>query len=493
MKIFTAYLAHETNSFSPLPTNLASFEELGIYRPRSMGPTTDRTLLKVAAPFYDEAVRRGDEVLVGLCAHAQPSRPTQRADYERLRDWLLADLADARDRLDLVLVTMHGAMMADGYDDCEGDMLIRMRTLVGPHVPIGVLLDLHCNITPAMLEHATVINACKEYPHTDFADRARELYDICSRIRRGQVQPTIGFVRVPMFGLFQTAQQPMRTFIDSLLALEQAPGVLSVTLAHGFPWSDFAQAGASVLVVTDRDQAQADRLARRIGREFFELRESGQVRLASIDEAIDQACGVTDGTRVIADMADNPGGGAPSDSTFILARLLARGVRDAAVAYLWDPVAVDLAFAAGEGSKLPLRIGGKVGPQSGQPLDVEATIVALRNDAVQAHIADGEPVRLGRTAIVHTRGVDIVLNDIRQQPFTPEGLTACGMDPWSKRILVVKSTHHFYEAFHRRARQIIYCDAPGMLNSNIRELPFCRITRPIWPLDDIDPDVADGV
>lgn len=492
MKIFTAYLAHETNSFSPLPTNLASYEELGIYRP-SMGPTADRTLLKVAAPFYDEALRRGDEVVVGLCAHAQPSRPTQQADYEHLRDWLLEDLAAARNGLDLVLVTMHGAMMAEACDDCEGDVLARMRALVGSDVPIGVLLDLHCNITPAMLEHATVIKACKEYPHTDFADRARELYDICSRIRRGEVEPTIGFSRVPMFGLFQTAQEPMRTFIDSLLALEQAPGVLSVTLAHGFPWSDFAQAGASVIVVTDRDQRQADQLARRIGREFFDLRESGQVRLASIDEAIDQACAISQGTAVIADMADNPGGGAPSDSTFILAQLLARGVRDAAVAYLWDPVAVDLAFAAGEGSRLPLRIGGKVGPQSGEPLDVDATVVALRRDAVQAHIADGEPVPLGRTAIVRTRGIDIVLNDIRQQPFTPEGLAACGLDPWAKRLLVVKSTHHFYEGFHRRARCIVYCDAPGTLNSDIRALPFCRITRPIWPLDDIDPDAADGV
>jgi len=485
MKVFAAYLAHETNSFSPIPTTLASFKELGIYRP-AMGPLTDHGRLKGAGHFSEEARKRGDQCFVGLCAHAQPSRPMRKADYETLREWLLDDLMQVVSDLDIVFLFMHGAMMAEGYDDCEGDILARVREAVGDDTPIGVLLDLHCNVTASMLQHATIVMACKEYPHIDFRDRAAELYDLCVRVKKDEIKPVTAQVRVPMFGLFQTATRPMRDFLDATIARQHLPDVLSITLCHGFPWSDFDGAGASVLVVTDNNQALAADLAEEIGSDFFALRQRGQARLVTIDEAVDRALATRGGTAVIADMADNPGGGAASDSTFILRQFLERGIRDAGLAYLWDPIAVDLAFAAGEGTTLPLRIGGKVGPASGDPVDLDVTVLHLSSDANQAHIADGTPSRLGRTALVSSQGIEIALNDIRQQPFTPDGLAACGLDPWSKRILVLKSSHHFYAGFHGQAADIIYCDAPGTLNSDIRRLPFRRIKRPLWPLDDID-------
>lgn len=486
MRVFTAYFAHETNSFSPIPTNIASFEELGVYRPSMGAPDgVDPGLLKGAGHFFHEAVRRGDDVHVGLCAHAQPSHPLNRSDFETMRGWLLDDLVNAGP-VDAVLIMMHGSMMAEGHDDCEGDILRRIRDHVGPDVPVGVLLDLHCNITDEMLEQASVIKACKEYPHTDFDERARELYDLCARIHDGRVRPATSFQRVPMLGLFQTSREPMRSFIDGLLERECAPGVLSITLGHGFPWSDFPDAGASVVVVTDNDRELADRMAREIAEAFFALRETGQAPLVGVDEAIDAALGRGNATAVIADMSDNPGGGAASDSTFILKALLDRGVRDAAVAYVWDPAAVDLCFAAGEGSRLPLRVGGKVGVYSGEPVDLDARILRLKDDARQPHIADGLPTALGRTALIEAGGVEIVLNDIRQQPFDPAGLAEAGMDVGSKRVLVLKSTHHFYAGFNDEGTRIIYCDAPGTLNSDVSQRPYVRITRPIWPLDDID-------
>ncbi len=486
MKIFSAYFAHETNSFSPIATGLGSFEELGLHR-LADGETSDRGTLKGASHFFEEAKQRGDEIHVGLCAHAQPSRPCDRHTYETLRGWLLDDLQAVNDGLDLVLIFMHGSMMAEGCEDCEGDILQRIRAMVGPDVPVGVLLDLHCNITEQMLDHATVILACKEYPHTDFRQRALELYDICARTRKGEVTPVTGFVRVPMLGLFQTAKPPMRPFIDSIVAREGAPGVLSITLGHGFPWSDFSGASASVLVVTDGQQPLADSMAHEIAGQFFALRESGQSTLLGIDQALDQALAEPEGTVVIADMADNPGGGAASDSTFILQRMLERGISNAAIAYLWDPEAVEQAFAAGEGRTMRLTVGGKFGPGSGEPVTIDATILHLSSDANQAHIADGTLTHLGRTALISARGIEIALNDIRQQPFTPSGLFECGLDPWSKKILVLKSTHHFYAGFHQRAASILYCDAPGTLNSDISRLPYRHVRRPIWPLDPINP------
>ncbi len=487
MRIFTAYLAHETNSFSPIPTTLASFEDSGLFRPgqcEAPAPGKSAQLLG-AGYFYEEACRRGDEVTLGLCAQAQPSRPLNRTDYQTLRTWLLEDLKTAAAHpLDLVLIMMHGSMMAEGCDDCEGDIMAAMRAIVGPDVAIGLLLDLHCNVTAAMLESATIVKACKEYPHTDFDARARELYALCAEIRERKVKPTIAFQRVPMLGLYQTAHAPMRPFIDEIMRREQEPGLRSITLAHGFPWSDFPDAGASVIVVADNNQKLAERTAHEIANRFFELRASGQATMADVHQALDQASAHKSGTVVIADIADNPGGGAPSDSTFLLREILRRGLTDVGIAFMWDPAALDLAFAAGEGAELPLRIGGKVGIWSGDPVDVEAKIIRLRTDATQPHIATGQ-TPLGRTALISTNGVEIILNDVRQQPFSPDGLIASGMDVWSKRLVVLKSTHHFYAGFHERAAAIIYCDTPGALNGDVAARPYTRIRRPIWPLDDI--------
>jgi len=484
MKCYIAFLAHETNSFSPVPTDRANFDEIGVYRPSLGPPDAHRPLLKGAIDFYQEALRRNDQPVVGLCALAQPSLPCLERDYTALRDELLQGLRDALP-VDMVLLMMHGSMMAQGCDDCEGDVLARVREIVGPRVPVGLLLDLHCNVTAKMVENATIIKACREYPHTDFAERAEELYDLLAATVAGRICPAMAFQRVPMLGLFQTQREPMRSFVDRVMQQERRPGALSITLAHGFPWGDSAHTGAGVIAVTNGDAAAARELAAAVGREFFALRESGQVSLLDVHAALDAALAHPSGTVVLADMADNPGGGAASDSTFVLRAMLERGVRDAALGLMWDPEAVRLAFAAGEGATIPLRIGGKLGPMSGEPLDVLATVRHLRTDASQPHIADGCATALGRTAVIETQGIEIVLNEIRQQPFHPDAFANAGVEPWAKRLLVVKSSFHFYAGFAERATAIVYCDAPGTLNSDATRRPYRHVQRPIWPLDEV--------
>lgn len=484
MKCYIAFLAHETNSFSPVPTDRANFEEVGVYRSSMGPPQAHLPLLKGAVDFYQEAMRRGHSPVVGLCALAQPSLPCLERDYLSMREELLAGLRDAMP-VDMVLLMMHGSMMAQGCDDCEGDVLAMVRTMVGPDVPIGLLLDLHCNVTAKMIENATVIKACREYPHTDFAERARELYDLIAAAAERRVHPTMAFQRVPMLGLFQTQREPMRSFVDSVTKRERERGVLSISLAHGFPWGDSPHTCAGVITVTDDDVDAARDLAAVIGREFFALRESGQVELVGVHAALDSAQARETGTVIIADMSDNPGGGAASDSTFLLREMLERGVRHAAVGLLWDPEAVRIAFAAGVGATIPMRIGGKLGPMSGEPLDVIATVRHLRTDACQPHIADGGATALGRTAVIEARGIEVVLNEIRQQPFHPDAFANAGVDPWSKRLLVVKSSFHFYAGFAERAEAIIYCDAPGTLNSDATRRPYRNLLRPVWPLDDV--------
>lgn len=483
MKTFLGGLVHETSSFSPIPTSRRSFKVL---RPPP-DATTDALQAMAGTSVYGRWVSRaashGHSVAGGPVFSAGPSGLTVQADYEAMRDELLARLEDAMP-VDAVLLFLHGSQMAHGYRDCEGDLLTRARAIVGHHVPIGVELDLHCNISEAMLESATAIVACKEYPHTDFGDRAVELYDLIADAAAGRTRPVMSFVRVPMLNLFFTTAQPMRALVDLTQALQGRGSVLAATLGHGFTSADSPDAAASVIVITDADPAEGDRIANGLASLFFSLRESGGLRGLDIDEALDQALtSPADKPVVIADGSDNPGGGAAGDATFVLRRILERGIRDVGLAMIWDPVAVALAGAAGPGARLPLRIGGKTGPLSGDPIDADVEVLAVNADPHQIGFSGEKNVSLGAAAAVRVGGVDVILNSHRVQTLSRDCFTELGIDPSSKRILVVKSNQHFYAHYAPIAGRVLYTDAPGTTSNVIARRTYHNLRRPIWPLD----------
>ncbi len=208
------------------------------------------------------AAARGWEVAESLIANAEPAGKTLRKAYEGFRDEILTDLKAALP-VDAVLLDLHGAMVADGYDDCEGDLIASVRQVVGADVPIGVELDLHCHITEKMVNNATIIITYKEYPHTDTADRALELFNLIADTVEGKIHPTMGVFDCRMIGLFYPTAEPMKSYVARMKALEGKNGVLSVSLAHCFPWGDVPDLGAKTLVVTDNNPAQAAQLGGR--------------------------------------------------------------------------------------------------------------------------------------------------------------------------------------------------------------------------------------
>jgi len=487
MKLFLAGLVHETNSFSPLPTSLQSFRE-GVLIHGSEPEALQRLIEQpVFGGALQAAGRQGDTLLAGLFAEAQPAGPLPRADYERLRDELLADLQAAliSPGVDAVLLALHGAMLAEGYPDCEGDLLQAVRALVGPDLPVGALLDLHCNLSPAMVDSGAVLVACKEYPHIDYAARGAELHGLLSAMQRGELRLHAQWQRVPMVGIFGTTQSPMREFVQHLQASEGGGGVLSVSALHGFPWSDTEYTGAALLTYA-RDGVDASALVDTLAQKFYALRERASSPCLPMDAALDAALTAmaeSSGLVVLADSADNPGGGAACDSTFLLRALLQRGVQDAALGMIWDPLAVALATAAGVCARLMLRVGGKVGPMSGDPLDLEVEVLACRADAAQAGLVPGSRDPLGAAVALKIQGVDVVLNSIRQQVFSPDCFTELGIDLQSKRLVVVKSTQHFRAGFDALAAHTFYADTPGSLRKNLSELPYRHLRRPVWPMD----------
>ncbi|HTO85265.1 MAG TPA: M81 family metallopeptidase [Methylomirabilota bacterium] len=479
MRIFAAGLGTETNSFSPLPTGMRGFEDyLRLPAGQRLEAPQEASAVPWAAQEY--AARNIATAIIGPTSFAMPAGPTLRHVYESLRDELLAALKAALP-VDVVAYSLHGAMIAEGYDDCEGDLLARTRALVGPEVALGCLLDLHCHVSPQMVESADVIVLFKEYPHIDFAERAEELLDLLARTARREIRPHIAVHDCRMIDLFHTTMEPMRSFVADMQSREGLDGVLSLSAAHGFPWGDTADSGTKMLVVTDGKPALGTRIAAEFGERLFAMRGKGQKQPVSIAAALQQAAEANATPIVIADTADNAGGGAPSDSTFLLQAVIERGLRDVAFGPLWDPIAAGIAIEAGTGAKLDLRIGGKMGPTSGQPLDLDVTVGGICRNAMQSYGASREP--LGDCVALSTAGVDIVLNTLRTQAFGPELFTNVGIDPTQKRIVIVKSTHHFHAGFAPFAADVIYVGGPGTLERDLKRLPFRKIARPKWPFD----------
>ena len=477
MRILTAGLATETNTFSPIPTGWAAFEEAGIQRGRLQPSFTTGPAL-----VWEELAKSdGHEIVHSVVAFASPAGPTVRGVYEALRDEILRDAAE-KGPFDVVLLSLHGAMVADGYADCEGDLLARLRNILGRTVRIGAELDLHCHLTAAMVQHADILVAFKEYPHVDIARRAAELYRLVAATAAGKIRPTAALYDCRMVSIFFTTSAPMRAFVDRMSAQEGRDGVLSVSLGHGFPWGDVPDNGAKMLVYTDGDEPGAATVARQLGEEFWSLRDSVAFKGVSIDEAFDRAGRAPDGLVVIADAADNTGGGAPGDSNFVLGRALERGVRDAAFGPVWDPVAVRFCLDAGPGAQLDLRIGGKCGPMSGTPLDLRVTVKSVSSDLQTVAYTD-EIVSYGAAALVEIEGagVHVVLCSRRMQAFGPQPFTRLGLDLNSQRIVVVKSYNHFQAGFRALAAQIIHIEGPGAIDGNMAAIPFKSRSSRYWP------------
>ena len=479
MRLFTASLGTETNTFSPLPSGQALFEATYMAREGDYGDNPDLFALPMIV-FRDRARTLGWEVVESLCTFAVPAGPTVQAVYEAYRDEILDDLRRAQP-VDAVLLSLHGAMVAEETESCETDLVRRVREIVGPAVPIGAELDLHCHLTPELVALADAIVIFKEYPHVDAAARAGELFGIIAGQTEGRLKPRMDVFDCRMIGLYPTVMEPFSGFLREVRALEGRDGVLSISIAHGFPWGDVHELGTKVLVVSDGADGSA--LAGRLGRRLRELRDRIEPPWLPLDEALDRAARAPAGPVVIGDVADNAGGGAPSDATFVLRRLLERGMTDAAVGCLWDPGAVRLAQEAGEGATLRLRLGGKLGPTSGDPLDVVATVRQLGTDLYQ-HYLGGSRARMGDSAALSVEGIDVIVNAVRCQTFSPDAFTNLGVDPSERRYVVVKSMNHFRAGFDGIASTTLYATSPGAMNVDYPEIPYCRVRRPIFPLDD---------
>ncbi|MDJ0656746.1 MAG: M81 family metallopeptidase [Xanthomonadales bacterium] len=476
--LFYASLSTETNSFSDIPVTYADYT-VDMRRGDDVVHDSAGKVRPGAELLLEFAADRSMELVTSLSASADPGAPTLDSAYARLRDEILEDLGSTPG-VRAVFLGLHGAMMAQSCFDCEGDLLRRVREIVGPGIPIAAVLDPHAHLTDAMVTAADILVFMKEYPHTDGADRTREALAVTGELLDQELTLSSAVINCELLGFFPTNRSPMREFVDAMVQKETHPEVVSISFIHGFPWGDTPDVGSRVLVYTRDNPVLAQRLGESVRDEIWSIRDQTMFDTLTIEQALDRVDASGEGPRVFGDIADNPGGGAPGDSTFILAALVQRRLAKVVVGCLFDPDSVRQCHAAGVGSEVSLSVGGKLGEFSGQPVAATGVVKGLGR-SVMMNVADAAEFPMGDTAWVQIDGIDLVLISTRTQTYAPHAFTHLGLELEDKAAIFVKSTNHFQAFFADLASEVGYVNTPGAIDFDLARIPYRHFNKPYYP------------
>ena len=309
------------------------------------------------------------------------------------------------------------------------------------------------------------------------------------RAVKGEVRPMICLKKLRMMPPTinqRTTEGPMVKLFEVAYKMEAIPGVVNVSVFGGYPYADVGRVGSSVVVVTDDDPELGRRLSEELGEQMWDRRREFLKEITPVGIAVERAFQAEEGPIVLADVADNPGGGAPGDSTFVLKELLRRKARNVGVAVIKDPQAVEEAVKAGVRGVLRTTIGGKTDNYHGSPLGVTGTVRTI-TDGIFINKAGGVGLRVdvGRTAVVDVDGVEIILTEKSHAPNDPEVFRRNGIEPSEKKILLLKSRGHFRASYEPFCKEVIEVDAPGLTTPNLKWFSYRNVPRPIFPLDDM--------
>jgi microcystin degradation protein MlrC len=486
MKWIIGAFMHETNTFSTVPTDLDAFRAQTYLQGEEIGRVQGGTETVVGG-FLDVIQQRGDEVVYTVSSHATPSGLVTREAFDTIGGQIVEGIAANRD-VDGILLALHGAMVVAGIDDGEGHLLGLIREVVGDEMPLVVVLDLHSHITEELVDRASMLIGYQKYPHTDMGDRGREAAEMIVRIAKGEVVPVVSLNKpamIPVCGTCHTEGGLYKELWEEALRPDRPEKVLSTSLFAGFSYADIPPMGCAVVVYADGEgdvaKAEADRLAQMA----WDRRAEFLYTSTSVPDAIRQALAVDGQPVVIADIADNPGGGGSNDGVEILRELIAQGVNKAAIATIYDPQVVQEAIEVGVGNVLTTSLGAKTDRLHGQAIDITGRVRSVFDGdfTYKGPMSRGASASLGISAVLDIGGLLVIVSSKRIQSRDPEMFRAAGIDPMEQKILVVKSAVHFRAGFEPIAADILIADAPGLTALDLSQFDFKRIRRPLYPID----------
>jgi microcystin degradation protein MlrC len=496
MRVLSAHIGHETNTFAVTPTTLEDF------RRSSPIPSFDggdallnvfRGTGTIHGGFIAGAEENGFALVPLLFAWATPSGTVRQADYEYLKGLLLERIRSAGE-YDGILLDLHGAMATEALEDAEGDLISAVRDLAGAEIPIIVTLDLHANATEKMARSADSLIGFDEYPHTDMFERGKEAAAMMARALSREWKPVMAYRQLPLLTMPPkqcTFLEPMLSLLAKAHAMEDEEGVLNVTLSLGFPFADIHDAGVSVMVTTNGDEALARAKAEEMAQAIWDRRDEFNVTLTPVSEAIRYAETEARGPVILADGSDNPGGGGPCDGTVLLRALIELGAKSAVVAVIADPEAVAAAAKAGVGQRITLDLGGKTDDRHGEPVRVTAHVRLLSDGEFlqTGSMGKGTWAEMGRAAVLvigesSREGVEVVVTERRIQPLDAALLRSVGIEPTERRIIALKSAVHFRSTYQDFSDRIFDMDTPGVHRPDFANYEYRRLRRPLYPVSE---------
>ena len=339
-----------------------------------------------------------------------------------------------------------------------------------------------------MVREADVLVGYDTYPHIDEYERSVESVDLLAKILDGKLKPTKALSQPPMLPALQaqfTGRHPMTKLLDEAHKMEQLPGFEAVTVAAGFPWSDIKEASMSFIVVTNNDQKQADALAQELSDLAWSIRRDFLVKPMPVRDALKRVKAAKEGPIVLADIGDNPGGGTPCDSTFVIKAVLEEGLTGGVFGVIWDLVAAAKAARAGPGNEIEVNLGGHTDRLHGKPIRVKAHVKSVSDGQwlVKGPMGTGSLTEMGLTAVLNVAGNDLIVTSLRLQPLDLELYRSQGIEPTTAKFIVVKSSVHYRASHEPVAKEIIELDTPGLTSPRLASFKFRKIKRPIFPLD----------
>ena len=496
MKLVIAQMKHETNTYSPVPTPLARFAGASGVPPEGTDAVAAyRGTGSAIGAFIELAEQAGAQYTIPVAANAWPSGPVEDAAFEHIAGRICAAVAEG---CDAVLLDLHGAMVTRSHDDGEGELLRRIRA-IAPAVPIGVALDMHTNLYPAMAEHATVIAGYQTYPHVDMHATGLRAGRAVLALLAGRAKPAMAWGQRPMLPHVMrqgSDDEPNRTLQARCKAIE-AEGALSASVFVGFPNADIVNAGLSAVVVADGDPARARAWCDELLELAWARRAEFVYRPEPLAESIARARALAaakppgSGPVVLLDHSDNCASGGTMDTLTVLGAMLDAGLADAAAFAIFDPAAVQQMIAAGVGATVTLPLGGKLDMPSiglkGVPRQVSGRVRLVCDGRFRNRgpMGRGEVNEMGPTAVLQVAGIDVVVISNHVEPHDLAAFVAVGIDPATKTFLMLKSRVHWRAGLRSLAHAVVECDGTGVCTSDYARLNFQHVRRPIYPLDAI--------
>lgn len=494
--VLSAEISHETNTFNIRPTDLQAFRDR--YLMDGPGAIGARGAQNTELAGLLDVGRANDwNVTHVISAAAGPGgRVTQEA-FETLLKPLLT--AAQQGPWDGVFLILHGAMVTADHDDGEGEILRRLRAIVGPDLPVAVTLDPHANVTRAMCAHAQILVSFTTYPHVDIRATGRRAAELLHRTMAGDISPHTHRAHRPMLEEANGGRTDLGPMIERQAmarAYEARRQVYAISINGAFPCADIAEVGPTVLVTGEGDATPLVAIAEELAQDIREKRHETLNTYLSAQEAAELArtWRPGGGPLIIADYADNPGSGAYGDAPALLEELLIAGVENACFGPLIDAEAAASLQGVEVGASVTLFIGGKTAPEfGGPPLNVTGTLQWRGEGHVvgDGPILGGQERSFGATAVLRVSGVDVLIVSIAHQMLDLQQFRAFGIEPAAKTVVALKSMQHFRAAFAPLGGRIVVCDSGALCTTQYNRLPYKTVPRPVFPLD-VMPDDALG-